>query len=418
MDADALARARLEVMPLDVLRLLEAAALCGDSFEGAQVGTALLRVAPQALQLAVQRRLLVELPNRRWAFMSSRVQRQFLETRSPERVAMHQRLAAAMVEQARSSPASIDPLTLAAHLNGAKEGLRAAALWKHAAETALDERRPRDAISAMRGWVEALGQTAPMTAELLRSRVDVLARAAGIALSLQDAALARALVDEAMALQQGKDLGSSELALSLAKVHRSEARRGRALEALTLAEQRAGNTPLLALVEAERAEASEQAGDLPGAVIAWEQSLQRAVAAEELARWHGEVNLTARVEARLAGVMLMRKEVAAARSLLESSLGRWRTTNCATAEARVLANLGTLFVHANVLDEAALKFEAAAVAAAASGDLLFQAKMLLQQARVYQRQNQPAPARKLVLQARQLCIELGWEDGRLQAEAV
>jgi hypothetical protein len=165
-----------------------------------------------------------------------------------------------------------------------------------------------------------------------------------MALSLQDAALARTLVDEAVALQQGQELGSAELALSLARVHRSEARRARAAEALELAELRAGKTAFLALVEAEKAEAREQESDLPGAVLAWETALGHAPAAEELARWHGEVNLTARVEARLAGVKLQRKEVAGARALLESSLARWRTTNWPSAEARVLANLGTLCV--------------------------------------------------------------------------
>ncbi|MBL8919824.1 MAG: protein kinase [Myxococcaceae bacterium] len=418
LDADGITRARLAAMPLDVVRLLEAAALCGDAFEGAQVSTALPRVSPQALQVALQSRLLKSAGARRWAFASTRLQRIVLETSSPERPLMHQRLAAAMVEQARSAPQSVDSVKLAAHLNAARDGARAAALWRHAAETALARRALRDAIVAVRGWVEALGQTTPLPPEVTRARVDALARAAGMALSLQDATLARTLVDEAVALQQGKDLGSPELSLSVARVHRSEARRARAAETLSLAETRAGDTPFVALVDAERAEAREQEGDLPGAVLAWESSLARSSAAEELARWHGEINLTARVEARLAGARLMRKESAGARELLERSLARWRETRWPSAEARVLANLGTLCVQTNQLAEAVRHFEAAALAAAASGDLLFQAKMLLQQARVTKRQGQAAQAKQLAQQARSLCADVGWEEGRLQAEGI
>jgi hypothetical protein len=417
-DADGLMRARLSVMPLEVVRLLEAAALCGDTFDGPTVSVALPKVTPLSLQQAVQGRLLRSLPNRRWAFASTRLQQLVLEASSPERPLMHQRLAAQLVELARAAPASVDPVKLGQHLNAARDGVRAAALWRHAAETALAGRALRDAIAAVRGWVDALGQTTPVTAELTRARVDALARAAGMALSLQDAALARTLVDEAAALQQGQDLGSPELALSLARVHRSEARKARAAEALALAEHRAGKTAFIALVEAEKAEAREQENDLPGALLAWETSLSLAPAAEELARWHGEVNLTARVEARLAGVKLLRKEVASARALLESSLARWRATNWPSAEARVLANLGTVCVHGGQLAEAAQHFDHAALAAAASGDLLFQAKMLLQQAKVAKKQGQQAPAKQLAAKARALSVDVGWDEGRVQAEQV
>lgn len=418
LDGEAISRARLGAMPLELARLLEAAALCGDTFEGSQVSIAMPRVTPQILQAALQGRLLKGAGTRRWAFGSSRLHRLVLDLPSPERTFMHQRLAAALIEQARASPNSIDSVRLANHLNAAGDGLRAGALWRHAAESALSRRAIRDAITAVRGWVDALAQTVPMTSEVVRARVDALARASGMALSLQDAALARALVDEAIAMQQGKDFGSPELSLSLARVHRSEARRARAAEALDAAERRAGDTPFLALVDAERAEAREQEGDLPAAVLAWESSLQRSAAAEELARWHGEINLTARVEARLAGAKLMRKEAGGARALLESSLARWRTTNWPSAEARVLANLGTLCVQTNQLAEAIKHFDSAAIAAAASGDLLFQAKMVLQQARVSKRHGQLPQSKQLAQKARTLSADVGWEEGRLQAEAV
>jgi serine/threonine-protein kinase len=417
LDPDAFTRARLGSAPLDVVRLLEAAALCGDTFDGAQVSVAWPKVTPQALQLAVQSRLLRSLPHRRWAFASTRVQQLVLDTPSPERPLMHHRLAASLIEQARANPTSVDTARLGAHLNGAKEGVRAVGLWKHAAENALAQRALRDAIVAVRGWAEALGQTSPQSVDMLRARVDALARAAGMALSLQDAALARVVVDEAIALQAGSEFRSPELALSVARVLRSEARKTRATEALGFAEQLAGRTPLAALVEAEKAEVREQEGDLPGALLAWETSLGLCEAAADLARWHGEVNLTARVEARLAGVKLLRKEVASARTLLESSLTRWHHTNWPSAEARVLANLGTLCVHANQWGEAAQYFERAAVAGAASGDLLFQARMTLQNARVQKKAGQ-SYAKQLAQRARALCVDVGWEEGRLQAESL
>ncbi len=67
---------------------------------------------------------------------------------------------------------------------------------------------------------------------------------------------------------------------------------------------------------------------------------------------------------------------------------------------------------------AARHFEAAAVAGAASGDLLFQAKMLLQQAKVAKRQGQLPQSKQLAQQVRVLCVDIGWEEGRVQAESL
>ncbi|MCA3016109.1 MAG: protein kinase [Myxococcaceae bacterium] len=415
-DVDGLKRARLSAMPLAGLRLLEAAAVCGDTFDGPTLTLVLPHVTPQALQLAVKTRLVQGLPNRRWAFTSRTLQQLVASAGSPERALMNQRLAAHLVEKARVAPASVDHLKLGRYLNAAGDGVRAAALWKYAVEVALGNRALRDTIQGLRGWADALGQTTPPQAAVTRARIDMLARAAGIAMSLQDAVLARALVDEAVALLQGRQLDSPELALSLARVHRSEARGARAVEALTSASALGAGTAVLALVEAERAEALELDKDLPGAMLAWEACLSLAPGAEEFARWHGEVSLTARVEARLAGVKLLRKDTAGARLLLESSLARWREARWPSAEARVLANLGTVCVHGNQLAEASKHFEAAAVAAASSGDLLFEAKMLLQQARVEKKLGEALASRRLATKVRGLAAELGWDEGRQQAE--
>jgi hypothetical protein len=44
--------------------------------------------------------------------------------------------------------------------------------------------------------------------------------------------------------------------------------------------------------------------------------------------------------------------------------------------------------------------------------------MLLQQAKVAKKQGQTAPARQLAARARTLSVEVGWDEGRVQAEQV
>lgn len=413
-----LLEARLAALPLDARRVLEAAALGGETFDGAQVSTAWPRATPAAFQLAVASRFIRPTGNRRWRFSSLAARRAVLAAASPERAAMHLRLAQALIEQGRGDPASVDPAVVARHLTHGGDGARAAQLWKHAADAALARRVPRDAVAAVRGLVAALGLL-PATPELLRARVDALARAAGMALSAQDAAAARALVDDAAALEKALPTPSPELALSLARVHRSEARRARANEALARAAQLAQGTALMALVEAERGESREQEGDLDQAAGAFEAALGWAEQARELARWHGEVDLPARLLARLAAVKLQRRDLDTARRLLDQSLARWKATGWAPGEARVLANLGTTLAAAKQFDQAAKAFEAAAAAAARSGDLLFRAKVLLQQARALNRHDATSPAAKAVAaEARKLSAALGWDQGRADAAAL
>jgi tetratricopeptide (TPR) repeat protein len=341
-----------------------------------------------------------------------------LAATSPERAAMHLRLAGALIEQGRADPASVDPAVVARHLTLAGDGARAAQLWKHAVEAALARRVPRDALSAMKGLAAALALLPP-SPEGTRARVDLLARAAGTALSAQDAATARALVDEAAALEKLLPTPSPELALSLARVHRSEARRARAAEALTRASQLARGTPLLALVEAERAESREQEGDLDQAEAAFEAALAWAEQARELARWHGEIDLTARLLARLAAVKLQKRDLKTARKLLDQSLARWRATGWAPGEARVLANLGTTLAAGKQFDAAARAFGASAAAAQRCGDLLFRARALLQQARALEKHDASSPEAKAVAaEARKLSAALGWEQGRAEAAAM
>lgn len=417
IDDQALPTARLAVMPLEVRRVLEAAALNGDAFDAPAIAVAWPRLSTPVLQAAIGTRLLRQLPSKKWGFAAARYLHAALATPSVERPSMHARIAASLVEQARADASLVDPALIARHFTLAQDGARAASVWKHATEQALASRRLRDAIVAIRGWGGALGLAPRSSSELLRGRVDALSRAAGIAFSLQDAALARGLVDEALVLAKQLGAPTAEFCLSLARVHRSEARRSKAADTLAQAEALAAHGPLMALIEAERGESRELEGDSMGAVTAFEKALGLSEAARELARWHGEVDLTARLQARLAGAYLTRKDIGAARKLYEASLTRWKAAVWPFAEARVLLNLGTLFVHGKDLPSAARHFEAAAQAAGLSGDVMLQARALLQQAKVLKQAGNPAAA-SVAGEARKLALALAWEEGRTQAESI
>ncbi|MCC6332378.1 MAG: protein kinase [Myxococcales bacterium] len=410
--------ARIAALPLEAQRVLEAAALGGETFDGPQLSTAFPRATPAAFQVVVNSRFVRPTSNRRWRFNSLAGRQAVLARASPERAAMHRRLAAALIEQGRADASSVELAVVARHLTRGGDGPRAAQVWKHAADAALARRVPRDAVVALRGLAQALALV-PASPEAVRARVDALARAAGMALSAQDAATARAVVDDAAALEKALPAPSPELALSVARVHRSEARRARATEALQRALQLAKGTPLMALVEAERAESREQEGDLDQAAQAFESALSWAEQAKELARWHGEVDLPARLLARLAAVKLQKRDVETARKLLDQSLARWKTSGWAPAEARVLANQGTALAAAKQFEPAAKAFEAAAAAAARSGDLLFRARALLQQARALTRHDSAsARAKAVAAEARKVCTAVGWDQGRTEAASL
>ncbi len=418
LEGDALAQARWDVLPLEARRLLEAAVVVGDGFEGSALQLAWPRATQAAFQRAALSRWMRHLGQRRWTLAGPRVRDVVAGHPSSERALMHLRVAAPLLEAARAHPERAETQRLAAHFAAAQDGARAAPLWKHGAESALARRALRDALTCLRGWSDALGMVPGAPPTLTQGRVEGLARAVGLALSLQEATLARTLVDEALALAQGAQVQSAELALSLARVHRSEARRARAAEALAQAEALARGGPLLALVEAERGEAREQEGDLVNAMLAFEKALVLAPPATELARWHGEVDLVARLEARLGSIALSRKDFAGARKLNESSLSRWRAANWPYAESRVLANLGTASAMAKDMKSAPAFYGAAAAAAMRCGDLLFQARMLVQQARALKLGGELASAKLVATEARKLCLVLAWDEGRGQAEAL
>jgi tetratricopeptide (TPR) repeat protein len=307
------------------------------------------------------------------------------------------------------------------HFLAAHDGPSGAALFQHAAEVALARRALRDVVTALQGLAASLGASGQ--GEQVPRRLECLARAAGTALALQLGPLARALVDEGTRLASAASVESDELALSLARVMRSEARRSRAAEALARAEALAARSPLKALVDVERGEAREQEGDLVGAMLAYEAALVGAEAALSLARWHGEIDLVARLEARLGALSLQRKDFPGARRLFESSARRWRTSAVAAAEARALSNLGTTGALGKDHAFAAKCFVGAAEAASRAGDLLFQARCLLQHAKALKKVEGATPSPLAALkasatEAQRLATALGWELGRVEASGL
>jgi len=252
-----------------------------------------------------------------------------------------------------------------------------------------------------------------------RTQVDALARSAAQAMVLEETARARALLDAASPLASRLSSPSAEYLLIEARVLRTEGRRVKAAEVLTASEQAAGGGRVLALVLAERGEAREVEGDLDGAAQALDQARKLAPEGAELARWHGEVDLAARLEARLATINFARRDVGKALVLLESSLGRWRIAGWPFAEARVLATMGTVLAYQQRFAEAAAAYQTASLAGAKCGDLKFQARALLQQAKAIRKQQGDSAAMKSVaIEARKLALVLGWEEGRLDATAL
>lgn len=328
------------------------------------------------------------------------------------------RCAAALVEQGKQDASSVDYAELGAHLVAAGDGARAAPLWKHALDVALARCDARGASVAWEGLSRAMALM-PASDAQARSRVDAMARAAAQSLTVEELPRARALLDELAPLAAGLSTPSAEALLVEARALRLEGRRVKAAELLPKAEAAAQGTAALALVLAERGEARELEGDLDGAVTALEAARPLAAAANELARWHGDVSLAARLEARLATIVFARRDVTRAAELLERSLVAWRHVRWPHAEARVLSTQGTVFAYQQRFDLAAKAYEAAATAALKCGDLLFHARALLQQAKALRKlQGDSAVVRGVAQEVRKMAAVLGWEQGRLDASAM
>ncbi len=411
------ARAAFEVLPAEERRCLQAAVLLGERFDWG----VLCGVAPATAQVVASLQATGWLVNdgpRKGRFRSEAL-RGVVPPLAPE-VARETRArcSAVFIAQGKANPASVDSGLLARHLTAAGDGVRAMPLWKHALEQSIARHDARGAGQAWQGLAAAVGLM-PVSEAQARTRVEALARAASLALVLEDTARARLLLDEALVGAAGLAAPSPEFLLLEARVLRAEGRRVKAAEVLAAAEQAAAGSAVRALVLSERGEAREVEGDLEGATKAFEEARALAEGAAELARWHGDVDLAARLEARLATLCFARRDVGKARGLLESSLSKWRANGWAFAEARVLSTQGTVLAFQQRFVEAASAYGAAALAGARCGDLLFQARALLQQAKAVRKaQGDSAAMKAVALEARKLCVVLGWEQGRLDAVAL
>ncbi len=411
-------RAALEVMPVEYVQVLEVAAVLGDRFDWAVVREVFPGATPQVAAALQAAGWLVNEGPHRGRFRSLAALNLVRALPNPDVQATQLRCAAALIAQGKVDAASVDTTQLAGHLTAAGDGARAAPLWKHALEQALSRRDVRAAGRAWRGLAGAMALL-PRSEVQARSRVEALARAAALALVLEDTEGARALLEEATPLASSLPAPSAEHLLLEARVLRAEGRRVKAVEVLTVAEQAAVGGPVLALVLAERGESREVEGDLEGAAQAFDQARQLAPTGAELARWHGEIDLSARLEARLATITFARRDVGKARALLESSLAKWRAAGWPFAEARVLSTLGTVLAFQQRFAEAATAYQAAALAGARCGDLQFQARALLQQAKAIRKlQGDTAAMKSIALEVRKLALVLGWEQGRLDASAL
>jgi serine/threonine-protein kinase len=410
------AQAAIEAMPAELRQCLQVAATLGTRFELSVLQTAYSGASQGVLAaLAAQGWLVVDGP-RRMRFSSAAAKAAVPALGPADAKAVHLRAATQLIQQGTVDATAVDHAQLAGHLTSGGDGARALPVWKHALELASSRRDPRAASRAWAGLAGAMGLM-PAAEGQTRAQLEALTRAAAQALVVEDVTRARGLVEAAGKLASA--VPSAEYLLVESRVLRAEGRRVKAAEVLAQAEQLAGGSRILALVLAERGEAREVEGDLEGASKALQQALQLAAEAVELARWHGEVDLPARLEARLATISFARRDVGTALTLLESSLAKWRQAAWPFAEARVLSTMGTVFAYQQRFVEASGAYQAASQAGARSGDYKFQARALLQQAKALRRaQGDSALMKSIASEARKLALVVGWEEGRVDASAL
>ncbi len=410
--------AALQAMPGDHLRVLQTAALLGARFNQAVLREVLPAATPPVLTALQSAGWLTSEGPRRGRFTNLSSFTAVSPLSPQEAQVVHLAAAAALIAQGKADAASVDALELASHLTAAGDAARAAPLWKHGLDQALVRRDPRTASRAWAGLWAAVSLL-PVSEAQKRTQVDALARSAAQSLVVEDVARARALLNGVSAQAASLAVPSPEYLLLEARVLRLEGRRVKAVEVLAAAEQAAAGSAVLALVLAERGEGREVEGDLDGASQALEHARRLAPEAAELARWHGEVDLAARLEARQATLSFARRDVGKALTLLESSLQKWRAAAWPFAEARVMATMGTVLAYQQRFPEAAAAYHEASLAGARCGDLRFQARALLQQAKaIRKQQGDSASMKSVALEARKLALLLGWEEGRLDATAL
>ncbi|HEX4620993.1 MAG TPA: hypothetical protein VH208_05430, partial [Myxococcaceae bacterium] len=113
-----------------------------------------------------------------------------------------------------------------------------------------------------------------------------------------------------------------------------------------------------------------------------------------------------------------RKDIEGAVALFGTALAGWRRTGSAFAESRVLANLGNALALKKDFEGAQNAFAEAALAAARGGDLLFQARQLIQLAKVLKRAGKPAELTPILREAKLVAARVFWDEGQAQADQI
>jgi serine/threonine protein kinase/tetratricopeptide (TPR) repeat protein len=398
------------------VRVLATMALTQDAVDS----TFLKKVLPEASNATFQRLVtgrLIRPHGRRWSTSSERLASAALTAVGGMRGRLAGQVGQCLAETTLGLTQPPDMARVAGLLTESGDTVRGISAWKAAAEALIARRVPHETMLALIGWAEALASLGSAV-EIAKARVELLARAAAFALLHNDAEKARLALDAASATAQQHQIISAEHFLSAARVLRSEAKRARAADALKQALHLSDGSPVEALVLAEVAEVREAEGDTAAAVEGYLLALSKADGAASLAKWHGEIDFRARLESRLGAAYLGLKDVPNARASLTTSISWWRAAQAPGVEARVWANLGALHAQTKEHDEALRNYEAAAAAAAKAGDLLFQAKQLLNLCKVLQRAGDQQALRQRAELTRTLCVHIGWDDGRRSAEGL
>jgi serine/threonine protein kinase len=419
LSAEELVHARLNALGAQARRVLEAICIAEGTLDAQQLAALVPEVSRPGFQRLTASGLLRMAGEARWSVASDRFLAAAMSENPAGRSELHQRFATQLVEFARVAGIHPDAALVAGHLTLAGDGARAVPIWRHAVELALARRATRETLVAFKGWADAIG-TVPGANErpaIVRERLDALARAAGNALACDDAVLARALVDDALAIARATSQLTAELQLMVARVLRSEARRGKAAEALAEAQALARGTPVEGLCCFELGEVRESEGDTEGAVAAYKAALGWASASAELARGYGEVDFQASIEVRLASLAAA-TDPATANRLLNSARGRLSAAQAPYQEARVLASLGAVALATREVNDAVRRFEDACNVAARAGDALFQARQTIALAKVLERGEQFEMAAKRAESARRLAEAICWAEGKREAQGL
>ncbi|MEW5850215.1 MAG: protein kinase [Myxococcota bacterium] len=420
------AAARVDAVGGDARRFLEAGVLLGKRFERDLVERAVTTTTVSAVWERLERAGLVRPCGAGYVETPSARHRAAVELRctGTGRAALHARLVDALhASSGTSRPVGFAP-RLAYHLAHAGELMDALSWWQGAAASAIERRDPRAAALHLRACAAALerapGSNVLSPAQSTTLRVRFLTRGTALALAAEDQHLANGLFH---ALPTGgvaegvEPLAEAERLVVLARLHRMRGEVAASAKMLAWVAQTYDNAAIQALVNVERAELHAAAGNSVLAAKAFDLAARTADHARVIAPWHGEVDLRARMDSRLADQLFLQGDRAGALEAYRRALVGFQQARHPLAEARVMASLGALAAQESRPVEAARLFARAAEVAEGAGDLLFEAQALLRLAQAKRQANDLPGTVHAAHEAVQLAARLHWTEGVRLAEA-